>query len=83
MNIPKQSPLKQIRKQCIECCGGSKKSVRFCHSTECPLWNLRFGKFPKTVIRENGNNNIQLFEKKNFKSGGKFSPQNKESTYAI
>lgn len=83
MKIPKQSPLKQIRKQCLECCGGSKKSVRFCQSTECPLWYLRFGKFPQTAIRENGKSNTLLFDKENFKSDQKFCPKKEISTYDI
>lgn len=53
LNFPKQSPLKQIRKQCRECWGGSVKAVRDCHATDCALWLLRFGKRPKTFIREN------------------------------
>ena len=74
MKIPRQSPLKQIRKQCLECCCGSVKTIRFCHSTDCPLWYLRFGKFPKTVLREQGRKYEQLFDKDNFKNGAKFLP---------
>jgi hypothetical protein len=83
MNFPKQSPLKQIRKQCLECCGGSVKSVRFCHSTDCPLWHLRFGKFPKTVIREQGKKFEQIFNKENFKINSKFCPEKEISTYEL
>lgn len=74
MKIPKQSPLKQIRKQCLDCCCGSVKTIRFCHSIDCPLWYLRFGKFPKTVLREQGRKSEQLFNKDNFKNGAKFHP---------
>ena len=81
--LPKQSPLKQIRKQCLECCGGSVKSVRFCHAVDCPLLFLRFGKYPKTFLRENGNKSEQLFDKDNFKKGAKFCPDKDESSYRV
>jgi len=74
MKIPRLSPLKQIRKQCLDCCCGSVKTIRFCHSIDCPLWYLRFGKFPKTVLREQGRKYEQLFDKDNFKNGAKFLP---------
>lgn len=83
MKIPKQSPLKQIRKQCIECCGGHRKSVRFCHSIDCSLWYLRFGKFPNTVLRENGEKCRSLFNKDNFKTGGKFCPDKGVASYEL
>ena len=83
MKILKQSPLKQIRKQCVECCGGSVKSVRFCYSTDCPLWYLRFGKFPRTVIREKGKKSGLLFDKDNFKKSGKFFPDIEETSYDL
>lgn len=83
MKIPKQSPLKQIRKQCLECCCGSVKTIRFCHSIDCPLWYLRFGKFPKTVLREHGRKSEQLFDKDNFKNGAKFLPDKEISSYEL
>lgn len=83
MKIPKQSPLKQIRKQCRECSGGSTKSIRFCHSLDCPLWFFRFGMGPKSVVRLNGKKSELLFDKDNFKKGGKFCPDNDESSYKL
>jgi len=83
MRVPKQSPLKQIRKQCLECCGGSTKTVRFCHSVDCPLWYFRFGKFPKTFLRENGRKYAALFDSDNFKNGAEFSPEKEISEYKI
>lgn len=83
MNNLRQSPLKQIRKQCLECCCGSAKTVRFCHSTECSLWFLRFGKLPKTVIRIQGKKSIQLFRKENFRLGAKFSPDEEIYSYKL
>ncbi|MFC2165617.1 hypothetical protein ACFLT2_11555 [Acidobacteriota bacterium] len=75
MNFPKLSALKQIRRQCMNCCGDSRKFVRFCSDTECPLWHFRFGKSPKTFINENGETHKELFNKENFKHDGKYSPE--------
>jgi hypothetical protein len=74
MKMPRLSPLKQIRLQCLECCGGSVKSVRLCCAIDCPLWHLRFGKSPKRVIKEQGAQAKALYDKRNFVIGGKFSP---------
>lgn len=41
------SPLKAIRKKCIECSGGSYKEVRLCPCDDCPLWPYRFGRKPQ------------------------------------
>jgi hypothetical protein len=38
--------LRAIRQKCIECCGGSRKEVRLCSATTCPLYLLRLGKNP-------------------------------------
>ncbi len=83
MKIPRQLPLKQIRKQCLACCGGSTKTTRFCASIECPLWYLRFGRFPKTVIKTKGKEWEQLFDKENFKIGAKFSPDIEVEEYKL
>ena len=83
MKNPKQSPLKQIRKQCRECCGDSTKSIRFCHTVDCPLWYLRFGMRPKSVIRLNGKKAEWLFDKDNFKKGAIFCPDEEESTWKL
>ena len=42
--MKKISPLKAIRKQCVQCMGGSFKMVEECPSIDCPLWEFRFGK---------------------------------------
>ena len=83
MKIPRQLPLKQIRKQCLDCCCGSIKTIRFCHSIDCSLWYLRLGKFPKTVIRAKGKEWEQLFDKENFKIGAKFSPDIEVKKYKL
>jgi len=48
------SVMKAIRVSCIDCCGGSPKSVTWCtldgvHSTRCELWPYRFGCKPSSV----------------------------------
>ena len=40
------SPLKAIRKNCLDCCNGSAKEVRLCPIEDCPLHQFRFGKNP-------------------------------------
>ena len=40
------NPLRAIRQKCIECSGGSRKEVRYCSASECPLYELRLGKNP-------------------------------------
>lgn len=49
----KLSPIKSIRKFCVEtCCGGDQEYVRKCPgnsldiSVSCPLWPFRMGKNP-------------------------------------
>ncbi len=83
MRIPRQLPLKQIRKQCLDCCCGSIKTIRFCHSIDCFLWYLRFGMYPKTVIRKKGKKGEQLFDKGNFEKRGKFSPDKEGDEYRL
>lgn len=43
MNI---SPLKAIRKKCLDCCLSSVKEVKLCPCDDCPLYPFRFGKNP-------------------------------------
>ncbi len=42
------TPLKAIRRKCLKCCAGSIKEVKCCHLENCPLWDYRFGKRPKS-----------------------------------
>lgn len=37
------SPIKAIRANCLDCCGGSEAEVRKCTITSCSLWPLRMG----------------------------------------
>jgi len=42
----KISPVKAIRKFCLECVGGNRNYVRECECAHCPLWPFRMGKNP-------------------------------------
>lgn len=46
-----EKPLKQIRKFCLQCVGGSDL-VKTCLGFDCPLWALRFGTPAATVRRK-------------------------------
>jgi hypothetical protein len=43
----KQTPLKAIKKHCLECSGYEKKQVRECAIKDCMLYEYRHGKNPK------------------------------------
>ena len=38
------TPMKAIRKNCLDCSGGSVGEVRECVITDCPLYNFSLGK---------------------------------------
>lgn len=40
------TPLRSIRRKCIECSGDSPKEVRLCQTQECPLFEFRLGRNP-------------------------------------
>jgi hypothetical protein len=41
--------LRQVRRFCVECAGGSYRAVRECTNEVCPLWPIRFGLHPRTA----------------------------------
>ena len=45
------TPIKAIRRKCIDCCCGQLAVVRLCESTNCSLYPFRLGKRPTTVAR--------------------------------
>jgi hypothetical protein len=49
---PLFTPMKAMRKKCLDCCCGSPKEVELCPVTACPLYTYRFGKRPGTVKRQ-------------------------------
>jgi len=53
------TPLRAIREHCLDCSGGSFKSVQWCpcdgvHSTRCDLWPYRFGMRPASLRAKYG-----------------------------
>jgi len=46
----RKTPLKSIRKYCIECSGESKREVRACTVSGCALHFYRFGKNPNRTV---------------------------------
>lgn len=45
--VAKVTPLKAIRQKCLDCCVYVKGEVKNCTSYGCPLWEFRFGKYPR------------------------------------
>lgn len=41
------TPLKAIRKKCLDCSAGQPSEVRNCEIVDCPLFIYRMGKNPK------------------------------------
>jgi hypothetical protein len=40
------SPLKAVRRHCLDCCNGSANEVALCPAKACPLWTMRMGGRP-------------------------------------
>ena len=56
-----KTPLKSIRKKCLDCTAGSRKEIRLCTVIQCALYPYRFGKRPTQAIVDT----INDFYKKN------------------
>lgn len=48
----KLTPIKAIRKKCLECSGYQPSEVRLCTSEDCPLFPYRMGKRPKIISQK-------------------------------
>jgi hypothetical protein len=46
------TPLKAIRRHCIECSGGTFRNALWCPVTDCTLWPYRLGARPSTVAEK-------------------------------
>jgi hypothetical protein len=46
------TPMKAIRRKCLDCCCGSSREVSLCPVHSCSLHPYRFGKRPGAVKRE-------------------------------
>lgn len=55
------TPVKAIKKHCLDCSGGFKKEVRECIIQDCPLYPFRLGKNPN---RKGIKNCVSTAEKK-------------------
>ena len=53
------SPLKAIRKRCLDCAGGSPKEVALCPDPQCSLWPFRYGEKPETSAAKGKQTNPQ------------------------
>ena len=45
------TPLRAVRQECLDCCGGSANEVRLCVSKSCASWPFRLGKRPTAELR--------------------------------
>ncbi len=52
MFVAKLSPMRAIRKFCLDCCGGQRNEVTHCTDPDCALFEYRLGKRPETVEKE-------------------------------
>lgn len=41
------TPLRAIRRKCLDCCAGSSPEVALCHIKDCSLWPYRDGHNPR------------------------------------
>jgi len=81
IKIPRHSPMKQIRKNCLECVCGQRQEVRYCSGPSCALWYLRFGMSPSRFIKANGPESELLFDPENFKEGAIYDPDKDVRTF--
>lgn len=47
--IRKLTPLKAIRRKCLDCCAGQEKEVKLCPIEDCPLHAYRTGHVPEVM----------------------------------
>ena len=68
------TPVRAIRKKCLDCCGGSRKLIRECEIHDCPLWPYRLGKRPTPdgAIQPNhsAHNDVTSSETAEYADGG-------------
>ncbi len=57
--------------------------VRYCPMTDCPLWYLRLGRMPQTIINQGRAEEKELFNPENFKEGARFDPSKDMSSLRI
>jgi len=50
--LSKSAPLRAIRRNCLECVGGSWRLVETCASKTCNMYPFRFGSNPELAPRK-------------------------------
>ena len=63
----KLTPLKAIRKKCLDCCNWSAHEVKMCPAERCPLYPYRFGRDPSLVGKELTKQQREILKKTGFK----------------
>lgn len=58
------TPMRAIRRKCLDCCCYQPKEVTLCTATNCPLFPYRMGKRPKENYITNPSNNEKNAEEK-------------------
>ena len=53
MNKLYETPIRAIRKKCMDCCCDQLKEIRECPVIKCPLYPYRFGKRPDKATIDN------------------------------
>jgi hypothetical protein len=46
---PPDSPIKAIRRKCMECTSGQRQLIKYCTAFDCQLWFHRMGKRPSST----------------------------------
>ena len=62
------TPLKAIRKKCLDCSYYQTKEVRECTCIDCPIYPYRFGRRPSKAIVDT----IKQFHEENVEPTGGF-----------
>ena len=63
-----ETPLKAIRKKCLDCSYFQPSEVRKCTVIKCPIYPYRFGRRPDKVTKDT----LQQFYEENLESVGSF-----------
>ena len=62
------TPIKAMRKKCIDCTAGSYKEIRLCMIVECAIYPYRFGRRPNKATLDT----IKHFREENVEPTGGF-----------
>ena len=62
------TPIKAMRKKCIDCTAGSHKEIRLCTIVECAIYPYRFGRRPNKAVVDT----LKRFHAENVEPSGGF-----------